>query len=152
MISVFYPLANLIISSLVFIETCISKIDFKTFYANTIVMPWDRRVNGVCCARSHLTAPATWRKNVKCLSLNQIQKKNKSFYIIFNNDLKNSIKFAVFFFFCNFDLKTLCRCSSLNEVVNVAASPDGELLAVDSQGAEIVTAGVWFWLKKFAHG
>ena len=29
MTSVFYPLANLIISSLVFIETCISKIDLK---------------------------------------------------------------------------------------------------------------------------
>ena len=56
MISVFYPLANLIISSLVFIETCISKIDFKTFYANSIVTPRDRSVNGVCRAGSHLTA------------------------------------------------------------------------------------------------
>ena len=36
------PLANLIISSLVFIETCISKIDFKTFNANSIVTPRDR--------------------------------------------------------------------------------------------------------------
>ena len=40
-------------------------------------------------------------------------------------------------------MKTLCRCSSSNEVVNAAASPDREELpAVDSQGAEIVTAGV----------
>ena len=36
------PLANLMISSLVFIETCISKIDFKTFHANSIVTPRDR--------------------------------------------------------------------------------------------------------------
>ena len=27
------------------------------------------------------------------------KRKHKLFYIIFNNDLKNSIKFAVFFFF-----------------------------------------------------
>ena len=40
-------------------------------------------------------------------------------------------------------MKTLCRCSSSNEVVNAAASPDREELpAVDSQGAEIVTAGM----------
>ena len=82
MISVFYPLANLIISSLVFIETCISKIDFKTFYANSIVTPRDRTVNGVCRAGSHLTAPATWRKKVTCLSLNRIQKKTP---IVFYN-------------------------------------------------------------------
>ena len=40
-------------------------------------------------------------------------------------------------------MKTLCRFSSSNEVVNAAASPDREELpAVDSKGAEIVTAGV----------
>ena len=40
-------------------------------------------------------------------------------------------------------MKTLCRFSSSNEVVNATASPDREELpAVDSQGAEIVTAGV----------
>ena len=31
--------------------------------ANLIVMPRDKSVNGVCHAGSHLTAPATWRKN-----------------------------------------------------------------------------------------
>ena len=40
-------------------------------------------------------------------------------------------------------MKTLCRCSSSNEVVIAAASLDREELpAVDSQGAEIVTAGM----------
>ena len=40
-------------------------------------------------------------------------------------------------------MKTLFRCSSSNEVVDAGASPDGEELpAVDSQGAQIVTAGV----------
>ena len=68
------PLANLIISSLVFIQT---KIDFKTFYANSIVTPRDRSVNGVCRAGSPLNAPPTWRKNVTCLSLNRIQKKTQ---------------------------------------------------------------------------
>ena len=50
------------ISSLAFIETCISKIDFKTFYANSIVTPLDRSVNGVCRGGSHLTAAATQLK------------------------------------------------------------------------------------------
>ena len=77
MISVFYPLVNLTISSIVFIETCISKIDLKTFYANSVVTPRDRIVNGVCPAGSHLTAPATWRKDVTCLSLNRIPKKTQ---------------------------------------------------------------------------
>ena len=45
--------------------------------ANLIVMPRDRSVNGVCHAGSHLTAPATWRKNVTCLSVNRIQKKTQ---------------------------------------------------------------------------
>ena len=58
MISVFYPLANVIISSLVFIETCISKIDLKIFYANSIVSPRDPSVNGICRAGSHLTMVA----------------------------------------------------------------------------------------------
>ena len=40
-------------------------------------------------------------------------------------------------------MKTLCRCSSSNEVVIAAASLDREELpAVNSQGAEIVTAGM----------
>ena len=40
-------------------------------------------------------------------------------------------------------MKTLCRFSSSNEVVIAAASLDREELpAVDSQGAEIVTAGM----------
>ena len=43
----------------------------------------------------------------------------------------------------HYNLKTLCPCSSSNRVVNAAASPDRqELPAVDSQGSEIVTAGV----------
>ena len=43
----------------------------------------------------------------------------------------------------HYNLKTLCPCSSSNEVVNAAASPDRqELPTVDSQGSEIVTAGV----------
>ena len=40
-------------------------------------------------------------------------------------------------------MKTLCRCSSSNEVVIAAVSLDREELpAVNSQGAEIVTAGM----------
>ena len=77
MISVFYPLANVIISSLVFIETFISKINFKISYTKWIVTPRDRSVNGVGSAGSHLTAPATWRKTVKCVFLNRIQKKTQ---------------------------------------------------------------------------
>ena len=43
----------------------------------------------------------------------------------------------------HYNLKTLCLCSSSNEVVNAAASPNRqELPAADSQGSEIVTAGV----------
>ena len=98
MISVFYPLANLIISSLVFIETCISKIDFKTFYANSIVTPRDRSVNGVCRAGSHLTARRHLAKKRAYPSI-ESRRKHKLFCIIFNNDLNNSIKFAVFVFF-----------------------------------------------------
>ena len=41
-----------------------------------------KSVNGVCSAESHLTAPATWRKNVTCLSFNRIQKKTQ---IVLNN-------------------------------------------------------------------
>ena len=40
-------------------------------------------------------------------------------------------------------MEILCRCSSSHEVLNVAASPDREELPpVDSQGVDIVTAGV----------
>ena len=90
------PLANLIITSLVFIQT---KIDFKTFYANSIVTPRDRSVNGVCRAGSPLNAPPLGEKTSRAYPSIESRRKHKLFYIIFNNDMKNSIKFAVILFF-----------------------------------------------------